>query len=69
MLERTGKIRVRRAVGARPGTSPRSSSRTTALGTLGGLLGTCIGVGIVVIFAATKNWTAILNPVYTLPAR
>ena len=34
----------------------------------GGLIGTCIGVGIVVIFAAAQNWTALLNPVYTLPA-
>jgi hypothetical protein len=43
-------------------------AESTTLGTLGGLIGTCIGVAIVVIFAAAKNWTAVLNPAYTLPA-
>jgi putative ABC transport system permease protein len=69
VLERTGEIGVRRAVGARPRhIAAQFLAESTALGTLGGLLGTCIGVGIVVIFAASKNWTAVLNPVYTLPA-
>jgi putative ABC transport system permease protein len=69
VLERTGEIGVRRAVGARPRhIAAQFLAESTALGTLGGLIGTCIGVGIVVIFAATKNWTAILNPAYTLPA-
>ena len=69
VLERTGEIGVRRSVGARPRhIAAQFLAESTALGTLGGLLGTCIGVGIVVIFAATKNWTAVLNPVYTLPA-
>jgi putative ABC transport system permease protein len=69
VLERTGEIGVRRAVGARPRhIAAQFLAESTALGTLGGLIGTCIGVGIVVIFAAAKNWTAVLNPVYTLPA-
>jgi putative ABC transport system permease protein len=69
VLERTGEIGVRRAVGARPRhIAAQFLAESTALGTLGGLIGTCIGVGIVVIFAASKNWTAVLNPVYTLPA-
>jgi putative ABC transport system permease protein len=69
VLERTGEIGVRRSVGARPRhIAAQFLAESTALGTLGGLLGTCIGVGIVVIFAATKNWTAVLNPLYTLPA-
>jgi putative ABC transport system permease protein len=69
VLERTGEIGVRRSVGARPRhIAAQFLAESTALGTLGGLIGTCIGVGIVVIFAATKNWTAVLNPVYTLPA-
>jgi putative ABC transport system permease protein len=69
VLERTGEIGVRRSVGARPRhIAAQFLAESTALGTLGGLLGTCIGVGIVVIFAASKNWTAVLNPVYTLPA-
>ena len=69
VLERTEEIGLRRAVGARPRhIAAQFLAESTALGTLGGLIGTCIGVGTVVIFAAAKNWTAILNPVYTLPA-
>ncbi len=69
VLERTGEIGVRRAVGARPRhIAAQFLAESTALGTLGGLIGTCAGVGIVVIFAAVQNWTALLNPVYTLPA-
>jgi putative ABC transport system permease protein len=68
VLERTEEIGLR-AVGARPRhIAVQFLAESTALGTLGGLIGTCIGVGIVVIFAASKNWTAVLNPVYTLPA-
>jgi putative ABC transport system permease protein len=69
VLERTGEIGLRRAVGARPRhITAQFLAESTTLGTLGGLIGTCIGVAVVVIFAATKNWTAILNPAYTLPA-
>ena len=69
VLERTGEIGVRRAVGARPRhIAAQVLAESTALGTLGGLIGTCIGVAIVVIFAAVQNWTAVLNPLYTLPA-
>ncbi|HEY3735241.1 MAG TPA: ABC transporter permease [Streptosporangiaceae bacterium] len=69
VLERTEEIGLRRAVGARPRhIAAQFLAESTALGTLGGLIGTCIGVGVVVIFAATKSWTAILNPAYTLPA-
>jgi putative ABC transport system permease protein len=69
VLERTEEIGLRRAVGARPRhIAAQFLAESTALGTLGGLLGTCIGVGVVVIFAAAKNWTAVLNPAYTLPA-
>ncbi len=69
VLERTEEIGLRRALGARPRhIAAQFLAESTTLGTLGGLIGTCIGVAIVVIFAATKNWTAILNPAYTLPA-
>ena len=69
VLERTEEIGLRRAVGARPRhIAAQFLTESTALGTLGGLIGTCIGVGIVVIFAAAKDWTAVLNPLYTLPA-
>ena len=69
VLERTEEIGLRRAVGARPRhISAQFLAESTALGTLGGLIGTCIGVGVVVTFAAVKDWTAVLNPAYTLPA-
>jgi len=69
VLERTEEIGLRRAVGARPRhIAAQFLAESTALGTLGGLIGTCIGVAAVVIFAAAKNWTAVLNPAYTLPA-
>jgi putative ABC transport system permease protein len=69
VLERTEEIGLRRAVGARPRhIAAQFLAESTALGTLGGLAGTCIGVGTVVIFAALKDWTAVLNPAYTLPA-
>src|SRR5215472_999391 len=69
VLERTEEIGLRRAVGARPRhIAAQFLAESTALGTLGGLVGTCIGVAVVVIFAAAKNWTAVLNPAYTLPA-
>ncbi len=69
VLERTEEIGLRRAVGARPRhIAAQFLAESTALGTLGGLVGTCIGVATVVIFAAVKDWTAILNPAYTLPA-
>ena len=69
VLERTEEIGLRRAVGARPRhIAAQFLTESTALGTLGGLIGTCVGVGTVVIFAAAKDWTAVLNPAYTLPA-
>jgi len=69
VLERTEEIGLRRAVGARPRhIAAQFLAESTTLGTLGGLIGTCTGVAVVITFAATKNWTAILNPAYTLPA-
>jgi putative ABC transport system permease protein len=69
VLERTEEIGLRRAVGARPRhIAAQFLAESTALGTLGGLVGTCVGVGTVVIFAAARDWTAVLNPAYTLPA-
>jgi putative ABC transport system permease protein len=69
VLERTEEIGLRRAVGARPRhIAAQFLAESTVLGTLGGLIGTCIGVGVVVIFAAAKDWTAVMNPAFTLPA-
>jgi putative ABC transport system permease protein len=69
VLERTEEIGLRRAVGARPRhIAAQFLAEAAVTGTLGGLIGTCIGAGVVVISAAAKDWTAVLNPAYTLPA-
>jgi putative ABC transport system permease protein len=69
VLERTEEIGLRRALGARPRhIAAQFLAESVALGTLGGLIGTCTGAVIVVVVAAAKDWTAILNPGYTLPA-
>ncbi len=69
VLERTEEIGLRRAIGARPRhIAAQFLAESTALGTLGGLVGTSLAVAVVVIFAAAKDWTAVLNPLATLPA-
>ena len=69
VLERTEEIGLRRAVGARPRhIAAQFLAEAAVTGTLGGLIGTCIGTAVVVISAAAKDWTAVLNPAYTLPA-
>jgi putative ABC transport system permease protein len=69
VLERTGEIGLRRALGARPRhIAVQFLAESTFLGTLGGLIGTSLGVLTVVGFAAARDWTAVLNPAVTLPA-
>ena len=69
VLERTEEIGLRRALGARPRhIAAQFLAEAAMLGTLGGLVGSCIGTAVVVISAAAKDWTAVLNPAYTLPA-
>jgi putative ABC transport system permease protein len=69
VLERTEEIGLRRALGARRRhIAAQFLTEAAVLGTLGGLIGTSVGVGVVVISAAAKDWTAVLNPAYSLPA-
>jgi putative ABC transport system permease protein len=69
VLERTEEIGLRRALGARPRhIASQFLAESTALGTLGGLIGTSLGVLTVVVFAATQDWTSVVNPAVTLPA-
>jgi len=69
VLERTGEIGLRRALGARPRhITAQFLTESTALGALGGLIGTALGVGTVVTTALAQNWTAVLQPLSVLPA-
>jgi putative ABC transport system permease protein len=69
VLERTGEIGLRRALGARRRhITAQFLTESTTLGTLGGLLGTSIGVAAVVTVSLAKHWTALLNPSTVLAA-
>jgi len=69
VMERTGEIGLRRALGARPRhITLQFLTESTTLGLLGGLIGTSIGVTTVIATALDRHWTAILNPATVLPA-
>jgi putative ABC transport system permease protein len=69
VLERTGEIGLRRALGARPRhVSGQFLTESTILGTLGGLIGTSLGALTVVAVAVIRNWTAVLAPWSVLSA-
>jgi putative ABC transport system permease protein len=69
VLERTGEIGLRRALGAlRRHIAAQFLAESTALGLLGGLVGTALAVGVVVVFALARHWTAVLDPATVLPA-
>jgi putative ABC transport system permease protein len=63
VLERTGEIGLRRALGARRRhIAAQFLTESAALGTLGGLAGTSVGVVTVVAVAVAQRWTALLPP-------
>lgn len=69
VLERTGEIGLRRALGARPRhITVQFLAESTALGTLGGLIGTAVGIVVVLATALARDWTAVLEPMTVLPA-
>ncbi|MFF0017412.1 ABC transporter permease [Streptomyces sp. NPDC005374] len=69
VMERTGEIGLRRALGARPRhIAAQFLAESTALGALGGLIGTSLGVLAVLSTALAEHWTAILQPATVLPA-
>jgi putative ABC transport system permease protein len=69
VMERTGEIGLRRALGARPAhIAWQFLFESMLLGTVGGLVGVAIGVTVTVGMAVAQQWTAVLNPVTTLPA-
>jgi putative ABC transport system permease protein len=63
VLERTGEIGLRRALGARGRhVAGQFLAESGALGTLGGLLGTALGTLTVVAVALAREWTPVIHP-------
>ncbi|MFB7867998.1 ABC transporter permease [Streptomyces sp. NPDC056069] len=64
VLERTGEIGLRRALGARAHhIVAQFLSESAALGTLGGIVGTSLGTLTVVAVAVAREWTPVIHPV------
>ncbi|MFR9676311.1 ABC transporter permease [Streptomyces sp. TR02-1] len=69
VLERTGEIGLRRALGARGRhVMAQFLTESGALGALGGLVGTSLGVVTVVTVAAARSWTPVVHPGTVLAA-
>lgn len=62
VLERTGEIGLRRALGARSRhITVQFLAESGALGTLGGLVGTSLGTMTVVGVAIARDWTPVIH--------
>ncbi|MEV7525024.1 ABC transporter permease [Streptomyces sp. NPDC091371] len=63
VLERTGEIGLRRALGARGRhVSAQFLTESAALGALGGLVGTSLGELTVVAVSLARDWTPVIHP-------
>ncbi|MFD7342297.1 ABC transporter permease [Streptomyces violascens] len=63
VMERTGEIGLRRALGARGRhITWQFLTESAALGLVGGLVGTSIGTAVVVTVSAIRQWTPVLDP-------
>lgn len=63
VLERTGEIGLRRALGARGGhITIQFLAESGSLGALGGLIGTSLGTLTVVGVAVARDWTPVVHP-------
>lgn len=63
VLERVGEIGLRRAVGARRRhIAGQFLLESTTMGAVGGIIGATIGILVIVILAASRQWTPVLAP-------
>jgi macrolide transport system ATP-binding/permease protein len=63
VIERTGEIGLRRAIGATRGhIAMQFLLESTSMGVIGGILGASIGILIVVTVSASQVWTPVLDP-------
>ncbi|MFJ5777713.1 ABC transporter permease [Streptomyces sp. NPDC093094] len=69
VLERTGEIGLRRALGARGRhITAQFLAESGALGALGGLIGTSLGAVTVVALAVVRDWTPVIHPATVVAA-
>jgi putative ABC transport system permease protein len=69
VLERSGEIGLRRALGARPRhIAIQFLAESSALGLFGGLVGACLAVFTIVAVTIYERWTALLDPRIVLAA-
>jgi putative ABC transport system permease protein len=69
VLERVPEIGLRRSLGARGRhVALQFLAESATLGTVGGLVGSCVGIVAVVVVAAVRHWTAVVEPWTVLPA-
>lgn len=69
VMERVSEIGLRRAVGAsRTRIAAQFLTETSILGALGGLVGTSIAVTAIVLVAAARHWTPVIDSAFVLPA-
>ncbi len=69
VLERTGEIGLRRALGARARhITAQFLTESAALGLVGGLVGTSLGTLVVVGVAVLRDWTAVIHPLTVVAA-
>lgn len=69
VLERVGEIGLRRAVGARRRhIAGQFLVESTAMGLVGGIIGATLGILVIVIIAASRQWTPVLSPLIPVVA-